>query len=572
MPIRKPEDSRRSIRVGGEESVVDVARVVFKDPRLAALIADLNPALPLRGAIQAGAVVTVPSVQEARAFAKQMGFTLGFNEAGTNGTRRKRAWAKLKGPGAASRGGIDPADAARKLLADGLPAAEVGKRLSQLCTPESLERFLAAPVDPALAVVSQSVELFVRFPKAHARLTQLIGLLEASTRPSGALALIEAVARDAPGADRVLRAVVAPDAERAALLESAPRVVALLERARRLAGLERGERDLELAGDAQAALLAPLVAAVVDRVELLSGERLKLLGVEGAWSVLRAHLERLKELCRKQDAQLGRAGSAVVRALAHGTEAPSLPRPWPLLAALVHGLGPALDAAGPSALHAGLGALVRKSPSAVPANAVRPGPHEGAPLATGEGAPVLSGGALSAASLQARAATGARSVDEGTAIAERLAPRLAALIELSHPLAGDTGPAPLRRARRRAHFDALVLARSAPQGTAVARHLEELLGDARRGKVGGADTLERAQLVGAREVALLLTGSLTLRQQNVSELARALVVAVMTLDRELGARLARPTGREAFRDAVDKHATRLLSRAALSYSEPPSAR
>lgn len=566
MPIRRPEESRRSIRVGGEESIVDVARVVFKDPRLATLISDLNPGLPLKGPLAAGALVTVPSPSEAKAFARKMGFTLGFNEGGTNGTRQKRAWARLKGPGQASHAGIDPTEAARKLLDQSLPAAEVGRRLAALCTSEALARFLGQPPDDAaLGPVWQAVELHTSLPKARARLLQLVGILEATMRPAGLLALVEALQADPPAAERVLKAALLPQAALEGLRAQAPRALTLVERTRQLAAMERGARDAEL-GRAPEPALRALLDAVVDRVPPLAGERLALLGLAEPWAAATAHLERLKEIVKKHEGLLERAGNEVVRAVAEARDGAKLPKPWPLVAAVVEGLAPALDAAPANGLDEGLGALVPRSPNASPQSrpASRPGlSMSGATARSMEGGPIIS-----AASLQARAASGARSTDEGTAIAERLGARVAELLELARPLSGDTGPMAMRRARRRSHFDSLMLARSLPHGPAIAQHLDDILGDARRAKVQGADVLERPQQAGARDAAQRLTGTLTLRQQNVSELARALLVAAMALDRELGALLARPTGREAFRAAAEKHGTKLLSRAAMVYAEP----
>lgn len=576
MQAGPADERRKKIRVGGTESVVDVARVVFKDPRVAALITDLNPSLPARGPIAAGVVVIVPSPAEVQAFAKKMGFTLGFNEQGTNGTRQKRAWAKLNGPGQASHSGIDPVDAARKLLSQKVPAAEVGKRLAKLCTPEALERFLAqAPDDPVLSAVWQSAELHVAWPKAHARLLQIVGLLEATLRPGGLLPILESLVADATHADALLQAVLTPPAAQQAFRVLAPQVVARVERARQLAKLERGLRDTELKKDPDAAIVSVLLAAVVDRVEPVSGERLKVLGLDQAWSSFAAHLEMLKETVKKQDALLGRAGNAVVRTLARGEEGAKLPKPWPVIAAVVRGLGPALDAAGAGSLDAGLGGLVKpiKPAGNTGSTPARPAATRGAttdgagvPPRSMEGAPVLS-----AASLQARAASSARTVDEGTAIAERLAPRVVALLDLARPLAGDTGPVAMRRARRRSHYDGAILARSQPQGAAVAQHVDELFADARRAKLAGADGLERPQLQAAREIALTLTDTLTVHQKNVSELARALLIVAMALDRELGALLLRPTGREAFRQSVEKHGSKLLSRSAIVYGEPAPA-
>lgn len=569
MQVGPGDAQRRKIRVNGSESVSDVARVVFKDPRVATLITDLNPAVPARGAIAAGTVVIVPSPAEVQAFAKKMGFTLGFNEQGTNGTRQKRAWARLNGPGQASHSGIDPADAARKLLSQKLPAAEAGKRLATLCTPDALARFLeSAPDDPGLMAVWQSVDLHVSLPKAHTRLLQVVGILEATLRPGALLAILEAILADSRAADALLQAVLTPPGERQVFAELAPQVVARVERARQLAKLERGLRDAELKKEPDAPVVSSLLSAILDRVEPVSGDRLKLLGLDGAWATFAAHIERVKETVKKQDALLGRAGNAVVRTLARSEDGAKLPKPWPVVAAVVQGLGSAIDAVGAGSLDAGLGALVKSTGS----TAARPAPSskgittEGAPMRSMEGAPVIS-----AASLQARAATGARTVDEGTAIAERLAPRVVALLELARPLAGDTGPVAMRRARRRSHFDAVMLARSAPQGAAVAQHVDELLADARRARLPGADGIERPQVQAAREIAGTLTGTLTVHQKNVSELARATLIVAMALDRELGALLARPTGREAFRAAVEKHGSKLLSRSSLVYGEPTPA-
>lgn len=178
---------------------------------------------------------------------------------------------------------------------------------------------------------------------------------------------------------------------------------------------------------------------------------------------------------------------------------------------------------------------------------------------------------MSAASMQARAASGARSVDEGTAIAERLAAGVVALIDLARPISGDAGPAALRRARRRTFYDDAVIGRSAPQAEAIAKLVDELFADARRTGLSGVDRVQKAQQAAARDVGKGLTGALTMHQKSVSELGRAVVVCAMAIDRDLGGLLLRGTGKEAFKAAVEKHGGKLLSKAALVYSEPPSA-
>lgn len=563
-------DQRRKIRVTGKESVVDVARAVFKDTRLAALIGDLNPTLPKSGALPANTVVMCPSKSEAMAFAKKLGFTLGFDEKGTNGTRQKRAWAKLQGPGQASHDGIDPADAARKLLAQSLPPADVGKRLAKLCTPERLAAFLAADIDAALKPVQQATRLQVEFPRARARLQAAVAVIDATIRPGGLAPLLQGFVDDGAGAQALLGAVIAPAPVRETLSARAFAVIGLVGRARELAKIERGARDVTLAKDKDAASLQALVAAIVDRVEPVSGDRLKALGLDEAWAQLSTHLLKLKELLKKHDEVLGRAGADVILTIARADDGARLPKPWPLVAAVVRGLKGPLERAPLQARDLGLGGLLTAPAVAPPAPASSTGEPSGVQARPGlsmEGGPVMS-----AASLQARAASGARTVDEGTAIAERIAPLLCTLIETVRAVPGDTGPAAMRRARRRAFFDDVVVAKGAPLGDAVARLVDETFTEARRTGVTGVDRVQKAHEQAARDVGRLLVGSLTVHQKNVSELARAVVVVACAVDRDLGGLLARPTGREAFRAALEKHGGKLLSRASLLFAEPPAPR
>ncbi len=569
MQQPNPQDlQRRKIRVTGKESVADVAVVVFKDPRLAAAIRDLNPGLPQSGPIAANAVVMCPSKIEALVFAKKMGFTLGFDEKAANGTRQKRAWQKMQGPGQASHKGIDAADAARTLLEQKIAPAEVGKRLVKLATPEALEKFLAEPhSEAALVTVQKSVELHMAFPKAHGRLLAIVGVVEATLRPAALLPLLEAVVVDEAKAVAALNAVVAPAAARLAFVDRAAVVVRLVGRARELARIERGARDATLAVDKDAAVLAALCAAIVDRVDPVSGERLKMLGLDEAWALLSTHLLRLKEMLKKHDELLPRAGAEVIRVLARGDDGSKLPKPWPLIAAVVRGLGPLLDAAAVSARDEGLGGLVQK-PAPKPSSSSSSSSSsrvDGAALKSMEGVAVMS-----AASLQARAASGSRSVDEGTAIAERLAAGVVALVDLARPISGDAGPNALRRARRRGFFDNVVIASSAPQADAIARLVDDLFADARRTGLSGVDRVQKGQQAAARDVAKGLVGALSVHQKNVSELGRAIVVVAMTIDRDLGGLLLRATGKEAFKAAVEKHGGKLLSKAALVYAEPPA--
>ena len=398
---------------------------------------------------------------------------------------------------------------------------------------------------------------------ARAQLQSIVGVIDASLRPAALLSLLQAIVANQAAASAVLNAVVAPAAACQTLLVRAPVVVRLVERALELSRIERGARDATLAVDDDAAVLSSLCSAVADHVEPVSGERLKALGLDQAHALLSAHLLRLKEMFKKHEELLPRAGIEVIRALARGEDGSRLPKPWPLIAAVVRGLSPLLAAAAIEARDHGLGGLVPRLSSAAPSLV--------ASLARSSAASSLAAvrPLMSAASLQARAASGARAVDEGTAIAERLAAGVVALFDLVRPLSGDAGPAPLRRARRRGCYDDAVLGKSAPQGEAIAKLIDELFADARRTGLVGVDRVQKAQEAAARQIGKGMTGVFTVNQKPGSELGRAIVVCAMTIDRDLGGLLLRTTGKEAFKAAVEKHGGKLLSKAALLYSEPP---
>lgn len=571
-------DPRRKIKVTGKESVVDVAKIVFKDPRLATLISDLNPSLPKAGAINANTVVTCPSKAEAMAFAKKMGFSLGFDEKAQNGTKQKRAWAKMQGPGQASHAGIDPADAAQKLLAQKLPAPEVGKRLVKLCTPERMAEFVAADVDASLKAVQQAAAVHLAFPKAKARISGAIAIIDATLRPDGLLALLQAYADDADGAAAIVAGVVTPAAVREALPAASPRVLELVARAKALSKIERGAKDAILKGDKDAVVVDALVAAMHDRIAPVSGERLKLLGLDGHWSIFAGHLEKLKDLLKKHDEVLGRSGADVIVTVADGTDGGKLPKPWPLVAAVIKGIKGPFDAAPIPARDHGLGGLIsgaKRAGELAAANAAEVKAAAAAGDVSGfgmrpsmlsaEGGPVVS-----AASLAARAASGAKSIDEGAAIADRVAPTVCALLQTMRPVSGDTGPLPIRRARRRAHFDDVVIAKGAPVPEAVQRLVDDIFAEAKRTGVAGIDRVQRSQQVAARDVAKQLAEQIIVHQKNASELARAVVVVACAMDRDLGGLLARSTGKEAFKGAIDRHGGKLLSKASLVFAEPDS--
>jgi hypothetical protein len=545
-------EQRRKIRVSGQESLVDVARVVFHDVRLAALMSDLNPTLPRAGALPAETVVVCPSKIEALAFAKKLGFTLGFDEKGSNGTRRRRAWAKLQGPGAPRPTDVDPVAAARQLLVTSLPPAEVAKRLVTMYPPEVLAPFVDGDVDVALRAVQQATLARLALPRARSRLHAIVGVIDATLRPEGLEALLRAFVDDRSAADAVLAAVLVPTSIRERCADRADAVITLVRRARELACLERGARDVTLRHDPQATALSPLVAAVVDRVAPVSGARLAPLGLDDVWTALEAQLRSVRELLKKHEALLARAGVDVLTTLARGGDGAHLPRSWAIVAAVVRGLSEPLTRASLTAQDRGLGGLVVGADDEPP---------------RGDVVVAAARPTLLAANLQARAASGARVVDEGAAVAIRMAPTVCALLEMIRAVPADAGPASTRRARRRAHFDELVSAKGAPLGQAIARFVDEIIIEARRTRVVDVDRLSKAHTQAAVELARDWVGPVSVHKKNTSELARAVVIVAGAVDRELGALLLRPTGREAFRQALDRHGAQILSKASLLFSE-----
>ncbi len=533
---------RRRIRMDGHNTLVDVARKVCGDPRLAPLLQDLNPTLPATGALPAGTVVTCPGKQEAARFAKRMGFTLGFDERAGNGTDARRRFARHLGLHS-DPGKVDAVALARSMLARAVSPLEVGKRLARQCDDADLATLLQA-TEPAVRQAAQHAEAHALFPRAVSRLSAVRNVLDATARPAGLLALLEALAKDAAAADRLLQGCAVAPALRKVLAEEAGRVVALVRKAREVAGLERGARDATVKGDADAAQLKKIVDALADGVDALGGDRAAVVGLEAEVDALNRHLEMVRGALRQAEDGLGRASAEVIRTVARGLDGQKLPRPWPLLTSVTREVGAAIDQAPPTARDLGLGGLLRRRG------------------ASAEGAPVR----LTVADLQVRAASCARAVDEGEAFAERLAPKVAELFGLMRPPpAVDGGTPQARKARRRAAFDHAVAARGAARPDGVSALVGEVVDRARLGGNGAAGRLNRVQMAALDEAARAVSSSpLTIHRQPMSELGRALVVAAMALDREVGQGLLRPTGREAFVAAAVKHAGRVLSAASLA--------
>lgn len=528
-----PQLERKKIRVTGQHSLVDVARLMCADVRLAPLVIDLNPLLPASGALPAGTVVVCPGKLEAQLFAKKMGFTLGFDPRAANGSDARKRWARHLGPeNAPSK--IDAIALARTLLARGVTPAETGRRLAKQCSEAEIVAMLASG-EPRLQQTGAQAELQLLYPRAVSRLAAVRSVLDATLRPGGLQSLLEALVRAPVDGVALLQACAIAPALRTALVEEAPRVIGLVARARELAALERGARDASYRSDAVALLVRPLVDAIGDGVDLLAGGRTAAVGIGAESEALVHHLEMLRGALRQAEEGLGRAPAEVIRAVGGGGDASKLPHPWPLLGAVCRDLGLAVDVAAPTARDIGLGGLVKRR---VPA------------------------AKTTVADLHVRAAACARAVDEGDAFAERLAPVVVELFGLMRPPpAVDGGTPQARKARRRMAFDHAAAGKGATSGDGIAAVVIDVVERASQSGNTSAQRIERMHAASLAEAARAMAGPLTIHRQPMSELGRALVLAAMAIDREIGQGLSRPTGREAFVTAAIKHAGRVLSAA-----------
>jgi hypothetical protein len=532
---------RKKIRVNGEHALPDVARVVCGDVRVTPLLCDLNPTLPSTGLLPAGTVVVCPHKAEAMAFAKKMGFTLGFDPKQSNGTGARRKWAEHVGGQVAAPAPVDALALARSLVSRGVTPPEAGKRLAKLVSVASLQT-LASSSEPAIRLVAQHAEACALLPKAASRMASVRSVLDATVRKGGFRALLEGLARDPAGGASILQACAVAPALRQVLLDEAPRAVVALQKAKDIASLERGARDATLARDPAGKALRPIVDALVDGVEPLAPERLACVALADEGDALLKHLQMLLSALRQAERSLGRSSIDVLRAIANGLDGARLMRPWPLLAAVCRDLWSTMESVPATARDLGLGGLLVKKA-----------------MASTEGAPV---GRLTVQELQVRAAVCARAVDEGEAFAERLAGTVVELFDLMRPPpAVDGGTPQARKARRRMAFDHAMAGKGKASAEGVASLVVDALERARLGGHTAALRLTKAQTSALELAAREMTVPMTIHRQPMSELGRALVVAAMALDREVGQGLMRPTGREAFVEAAMRHAGRVLSAA-----------
>lgn len=553
------KDARRKVRLPGTDSFLDVATKVYKDPRVVPLLMDLNPDVPGTGPIPKGTVITLPAMGEVKRFASKMGFTLGFDPAAGGATKAKRAWSKMQDGAKVSRS-VDPVQLASVLAGQQLPPEDAAKRLLALVVGPELDAFLAATHDdPAVDAIAKAAEHHLLKRTVREAMSALADVLEGTRTPEGRRKLFEAFVADAEDTDRLLASLLVAPALKRDLALHAPRVVDVLSRAEALAKEDPHVQDarLQRTSDEERPVLKALVEAAADRVKLLEGERLSLLGVDKMVAALDGHAGQLAGTLKKLQETLDRAPIDVLRAVADGESAAQIPRPWPVVAALIARLGDDL-----SNLHAGrralgAGALVGKANQG-------PAPHETS---------VSAGPRMSAAELAAKAAANARIADEHDGVPERLTATLVALFDPLRPSTPDRGPEAQVRERRKMRFEKAVLgARGCEGDPGVMRSVvAEVLDLARRSDAlqvrRRAERLPAGVKQGALQLCEQATGNMPVLLRGASDVGRALLIAALALDAEIGPTLARESGREAAAAFLKRHAGPTLSLATKAYVE-----
>ncbi len=546
----EPEQEERGrVRLAGDERLVDVAMSLWNDERLVSLLMDLNPELGL-GALWTGTIVTLPTPSEIRAFAAQMGLSLGFDPSKPSGTRVKNAWSRMKGEDRAAAA-VDPHELMAVLARQGLDPEVAARRLAKLVDDDTLQAFLADPGDSEAAVaVAEASRTMVARARLRRILKALSTMLETSCRPGGRRGLLAAAAADPDAAHAVLAALLVPEPVRKGVVEAAAYATPHLDRAEAIAAKDPVLRDADLDAipeDAGRDVMRALVMAVVDGVPLLAGDRLSAIGIEGVVAAWEKHADQVGSLLRKLVDALEATPAKVLTAVLDGATA-DLPRPWPLAASLVQRLG---DRA--LRLHAG------QQDQGVSALIVDVVPGDG-----------LAEAVLSAAELAARAAANARVAEAHDAVPSRLAATMVLLFDPLRPSSPDVGSEGQQKQRRRSRVEkALLVARDEHVDPAASvRVVDELLMlDAGLDDETDDERRLRRQLrqlpggvrAGCQAVAASLAGPLPALLRNASPVARALLAVAVALDRELGPTLSRSSGREAAGELLEAHGTRAIT-------------
>jgi hypothetical protein len=555
MAIRKPTraatssrpDGRRLERASGRESLVDIAKRAFADERAAPLLCDLNPELPARGAVPAGARVVVPSRAEARRFAARLGFSLGYRPEAGGSTAPKRAWREHCSGG--RRLELDPRDLARSLVSRGLSPEEVAGRVTALCGDAALAEGAALGEAPELGAVRAELQRAASERAVRAHLAALRDLFDSTRRPAARERLVSAAARDTDAVAALFGALLVPAARAASWAAGYAAAAPRLEAVRDQATLDPSTRAALSARDDR--FPAALVEASARGLELLDDEGCAALGLLESASALEAHLGKLSTTCERLLEASEGASASVLGAVRAG-DAKDLPQPWPVAATLIARLGERVDAVHAGRRAHGLAALFCE-------------PVE--PKAGAARAPQLSAGEL-----LARAAADARAADESLALATRLAPTVKELAELV--LGGELAGGSVAQAalRRRARFERAVFAERGRAGDAAT--LEQLAEDLLARARGAADegvrrrarALPRGAQAGCARLAAELSEPMQVLLRGASDLLRALVAVSLALDPEVGPSLASAGGRQAAKALAQRHVPQVVSLAAQGYA------
>jgi hypothetical protein len=548
-PAAAEEEERGHVRMTGSERLVDVASTLFGDDRLVPLLMDLNPALGA-GALPANTVVALPTPDEIRRFASQMGLSLGFDPSKPSGTRVKNAWSKMKGEGQAAAA-VDPHELMAVLAKQGLTPEVAARRLAKLVDEDALQAFLD---DPGESEAARAVAAASRAVAARGRLRRVLkalsGMLTAAGRAGSRRTLLAAVASDTDAARAVLAALLLPEAVRNALIDAAAYAVPHLDKAEAIAAKDPVVRDAELDAiddEGSRAIMRQLVMAAVDGVPLLGGERAAAVGVEGVLAAWEKHAAQVGNVLTQLAGSLDDTPAEVLIAVADGAGG-DLPRPWPLAAAMVARLGDRVLRLHAGRQDLGVAALI-------------------ADVVPGDG---LAEAVLSAAELTARAAANARIADAHDAVPARLAETMVMLFDPLRPSSPDTGSEGQQKQRRRTRIEkALLVGRDEEVSNAasvavvdeliaLAKALDDETGEERKLK-RQLRQLSPAQKAGCQELAAGLSGSVPALLRNASPVARGLLAMAVAVDRELGPTLQRGSGREAAQALLEAHATRAIT-------------
>ncbi len=553
MAVRKTSSGSAAqvakIRLQNEESLSDVAHKLFKDRRLAPLLGDLNPEVG-HGKLPAGTVVKVPSKQQAQQFAARMGFTLGYDPAKGGATTAKRRWNKVNAASAPAGHGAnnDPVQLAELFVGQGIPADQAAKRIVALCDTEALEAALAERRVPE-AVARHAIALKHRM-WLRPRIKALVSILTSAQAPAGRLRSWQAAAAQPEEMVRILNGLLLPAPVQQAWLQAAHQVSDMVATATTLAEYDdsvRAHRQKAAGFDEPAR--AALVDAIVDGIDPLSDERTDALGGRGARAAFDRHMGMLEKTCRALLDNLDDTPGDILGAVVVG-EGGATPKPWPVLDRILRLIGDDLAQAHAGVVDRGLAAFFANK------NA---GPR------------VSDAPRLTAADLVHQAARVAKVADDHGGIPDRLAPSVVALFALYRPQPEQAGSEAQKKQRRRGRFEKSALQkRDATFHVDVALSvLDELLDLATdHAELGRrAKRLKPPIKKGAATLLQQWRTPLQVLMRHASPVGKALLVAAVALDPELGPTLARGSGVEAAKGLAQTHGTTTLTMAITRYAD-----